>query len=154
SGCVFSVVTMDWELSAWFFVVWRAIRYGLLLIYFACLSKGVDGWFARILNPYRKVWLSGLMLGLLIFLFPALYGEGYLAIQQILDGNQHALLDNSIFSAYSQYGYLVVCYAIITVFAKSAASVITLNSGGNGGIFGPTVVMGGLLGFAFAYGLN
>src|SRR5690606_22351087 len=137
-----------------FFYVLLAVVVGLFSIYFAKFNSSVNAWFGRITNPYQKVWLSGLLLGLLIFLFPALSGEGYLAIQQILDGHHHALLENSIFSEYSEYGYLVVGYAIITVFAKSAASTITLNSGGNGGIFGPTVVMGGLLGFAFAYGLN
>ncbi|MGV3762951.1 chloride channel protein [Parapedobacter sp.] len=151
---LFHLLTDDWDLNALFFYVVLAILVGLFSIYFAKLSTAVNGWFARMTNPYRKVWVSGLLLGLLIFLFPALYGEGYLAIQQILDGNHRSLLDNSIFSEYGSYGYLIVCYAIITVFAKSFASLITLNSGGNGGIFGPTVVMGGLLGFAFAYGLN
>ncbi|GGG80807.1 chloride channel protein [Parapedobacter pyrenivorans] len=151
---LFHLLTDDWNLDALFFYVLLAALIGLFSIYFSKLSAAVNSWFAGITNPYRKVWLSGLSLGLLIFLFPALYGEGYLAIQQILNGSYHALLDNSIFSGYSQYGYLIVLYALITVIAKSFASLITLNSGGNGGIFGPTLVMGGLLGFAFAYGLN
>src|SRR5690606_3718501 len=49
---------------------------------------------------------------------------------------------------------LVVVYAVVTVFAKAYSTVITLHSGGNGGNFGPSLVMGGLLGFAFAYGIN
>lgn len=151
---LFHLLTDDWNVNALLFYILLAILIGLFSIYFSKLSAAVNGWFAGIVNPYRKVWLSGLSLGLLIFLFPALYGEGYLAIQQILNGNHESLLDNSIFSSYSQYGYLIVIYTIITVIAKSFASLITLNSGGNGGIFGPTLVMGGLLGFAFAYGLN
>src|SRR5690606_27893505 len=108
----------------------------------------------RIKNPYQRVWMSGISLGLLIFLFPALYGEGYITIQQLLNGHHNSLLANSIFSDYQRVGVLIVVYAIITVFAKSIASLITLNSGGNGGIFGPSLVMGGLLGFAFSYGVN
>src|SRR5690606_9570742 len=110
--------------------------------------------YAKISNPYRKVWFSGIGLGLLIFLFPALYGEGYLTIQQILDGKHQAIISNSIFSLYSETGLVVLCFAAVTIFAKSFASLITLNSGGNGGVFGPSLVMGGLLGFAFAYGVN
>ncbi len=151
---LFHLVTDDWEFQALFFYILLALAIGGFSIYFAKVSSWVKAAFANIKNPYSKVVLSGAGLGLLIFLFPALYGEGYLAIQQILDGNNQSLLANSIFSDYQHVGILVVVYAVITVFAKSLASLITLNSGGNGGVFGPSLVMGGLLGFAFAYGIN
>lgn len=151
---LFHLLTDDWNMNALFFYITLAIVVGFFSVYFSKLSATVNRWFSGLKNVYHKVWVSGFSLGLLIFLFPALYGEGYLAIQRILDGDNYALLENSIFSSYSQYGYLIVLYTIITVFAKSFASLITLNSGGNGGIFGPTLIMGGLLGFAFAYGLN
>src|SRR5690606_32425188 len=84
---LFHLLTDDWNLDALFFYIILAILIGLFSIYFSKLSAAVNGWFTNIANPYRKVWLSGLGLGFLIFLFPALYGEGYLAIQQILNGN-------------------------------------------------------------------
>jgi CIC family chloride channel protein len=71
-----------------------------------------------------------------------------------LDGKHETVIANSIFSSYSTAGVAVLCFTVLTIFAKSFASLITLSSGGNGGIFGPSVVMGGLLGFAFAYGVN
>lgn len=151
---LFHLVTDDWEFQALFFYLLLAVAIGGFSIYFAKLSTWVKQAWAKIENPYRKVAISGLSLGLLIFVFPALYGEGYLAIQQILDGRNDSLLANSIFADYRHMGIVVVLYALITVFAKSLASLITLNSGGNGGVFGPSLVMGGLLGFAFAYGVN
>lgn len=151
---LFHLVTDDWEFQALFFYLLLAVIIGGFSIYFAKVSTWVKGIFTQIKNPYHKVAVSGLSLGLLIFLFPALYGEGYLAIQQILDGRNDSLLVNSIFADYQDVGILVVSYAVVTVFAKSLASLITLNSGGNGGVFGPSLVMGGLLGFAFAYGIN
>ncbi|MGO3806341.1 MAG: chloride channel protein, partial [Sphingobacterium sp.] len=83
-----------------------------------------------------------------------LYGEGYLTIQQMLDGKFDAIVKNSLFFEYSHLGWVIVCYTVLTLFAKSLASLFTLSGGGNGGIFGPSLVMGGLLGFAFAYGIN
>ena len=151
---LFHLVTEDWEFQALFFYLLLAIIIGGFSIYFAKISTWAKSVFARIRNPYQKVAVGGVALGLLIFVFPALYGEGYLAIQQLLDGRMDSLLANSVFADYRHIEVLVVVYAIITVFAKSLASLITLNSGGNGGIFGPSLVMGGLLGFAFSYGIN
>ncbi len=90
----------------------------------------------------------------MIFVFPALYGEGYLTIQQILDGHFNSIVKNSLFSDYRDMAWVVVCYTILVLFGKSFASLFTINGGGNGGIFGPSLVMGGLIGFAFAYGMN
>src|SRR5690606_13722159 len=90
----------------------------------------------------------------LIFIFPALYDEGYLTIQQLLDGQFNAIVKNSLFADYRDIGWVIVAYTVLTLFAKSLAALVTVNSGGNGGVFGPSLVMGGLLGFAFAYGIN
>ncbi|NGF55825.1 chloride channel protein [Parapedobacter sp. SGR-10] len=151
---LFHLVTDDWVFQALLFYVILAILIGGFSIYFARLTVWVRSIYAKITNPYRKVWIGGIGLGILIFVFPALYGEGYLTIQQILDGKHQAIISNSIFSAYSHSGPFLLLFVIVTVFAKSFASLITLNSGGNGGVFGPSLVMGGLLGFAFAYGVN
>lgn len=151
---LFHLVTDDWVLEALFFYILLALAIGGFSIYFAKLSTWARAVFTLVRNPYQKAVLCGLGLGGMIFLFPALYGEGYLAIQQLLNGRHDTLLENSIFSEYKNVGIVVVVYALITVFAKSLASLITLNSGGNGGVFGPSLVMGGLLGFAFAYGVN
>ncbi|PVH26526.1 chloride channel protein [Sphingobacterium corticibacter] len=151
---LFHLVTDDWVFSALFFYVLLAFIVGGFSVYFAKLAGWLRLQYNKIHNPYRKVWISGISLGVLIFIFPALYGEGYLAIQQILDGNHLAMLQNSIFAEYSQTGIMVVIFALCTVFAKTFAALITLNGGGNGGVFGPSLVVGGLLGFAFSYGLN
>jgi len=151
---LFHLVTDDWVFQALLFYVILAILIGGFSIYFARLTIWLRSVYAKVTNPYRKVWIGGIGLGILIFVFPALYGEGYLTIQQILDGKHQAIISNSIFSAYSHSGPFLLLFVIVTVFAKSFASLITLNSGGNGGVFGPSLVMGGLLGFAFAYGVN
>lgn len=151
---LFYLVSDDWVLKALFFYIILGTIVGLFSVYFAKVNGWVKNWFGKINNPYNRIWVGGLSLGMLILVFPALYGEGYITIQQLLEGKSTALLSNSIFAEYSHFGFLVVIYAVITVFAKSFAALITLNSGGNGGTFGPSLVMGGLLGFAFAHGIN
>lgn len=151
---LFHTASTEWEVSALIFYILLAIIVGLYTVYFAKISTVVKSWFSKINNPYHKVWFGGISLGLMIFVFPALYGEGYLTIQQMLDGQFNAIVRNSLFSEYRNMAWVVVCYTVLTLFAKSFASLFTLNSGGNGGVFGPSLVMGGLLGFAFAYGIN
>jgi len=151
---LFHLVTDDWAMSGLFFYILLALIIGAYSVYFAKLSTYIKRWYDAVKNPYRKVWISGMILGILIFLFPALYGEGYLTIQQILDGRHTAILSNSIFAQYQDIGIALVLFVVLTVFFKSIASLVTLNSGGNGGVFGPSLVMGGLLGFAFSYGIN
>ena len=151
---LFYTSVTDWEVNALLFYILLAVIVGIYTIYFSKLSQVVKAWFGNIHSPYMKVWVSGVSLGILIFVFPALYGEGYLTIQQILDGQFNAIVKNSLFSDFRDIGWVIVCYTVLTLFAKSLAALVTVNSGGNGGVFGPSLVMGGLVGFAFAYGVN
>lgn len=151
---LFHTSATDWEVGSIIFYILLAVLVGLYTIYFSKISQVVKNWFANIKNPYNKVWFSGISLGIMIFIFPALYGEGYLTIQQMLDGHFNAIVKNSLFSDYRDIAWVVVGYTILTLFGKSFASLFTINGGGNGGVFGPSLVMGGLIGFAFAYGMN
>lgn len=151
---LFYTTVTDWNVEALFFYLVLAVLVGLYTIYFSKISDLVKNWFAKIKNPYNKVWFSGISLGLLIFIFPALYGEGYITIQEVLNGNFNAIVKNSLFSDYRDIGWVVILYSILTLFAKSFAALFTINGGGNGGVFGPSLVMGGLLGFIFAYTVN
>jgi CIC family chloride channel protein len=72
----------------------------------------------------------------------------------MLDGHFNAIVKNSLFAEYRDMAWVVVCYTVLTLFAKSFAALFTINGGGNGGVFGPSLVMGGLIGFAFAFGMN
>src|SRR5690554_1286873 len=151
---LFHLVTESYAFEAIFFYILLALLIGFFSVFFNKLNYSSKLWFDQIKNHYRKAVFSGLTLGVMVFVFPALYGEGYIAIQELLAGKNNSLLANSIFSDYQHIGWMVVVYAVVTVFAKAFSTVITLHSGGNGGNFGPSLVMGGLLGFAFAYGVN
>jgi len=151
---LFHTATTGWHVDALFFYLLLGVVIGGYSVYFSKLSQGIKEWFSKISNPYNKVWISGISLGILIFIFPALYGEGYITIQEILDGQFNTVVKNSLFSDFKDIGWIVLCFSILTLFAKSFAALITITSGGNGGVFGPSLVMGGLLGFVYAYGIN
>jgi CIC family chloride channel protein len=151
---LFALVTNGWVTEAFWFYILLGILVGAYSVYFNKLNTYIFHTFARIKNRYNKVWSGGLVLGVLIALFPALYGEGYITIQKLLNGDYQSLLANSFFPDYQNVAWILVLYGFLTLVGKSFASVITMASGGNGGMFGPSVVVGGLLGFVFSYGLN
>lgn len=151
---LFFLVTEGWKMDALIYYVLLAVLIGLFSIYFKKVNSFIKSSFYKVKNPYKKVVIGGLMLGLLVFLFPTLYGEGYITIKNLLGGNYTALLSNSIFADYSSLPWVIILFTVVTVFAKSAATLITLGAGGNGGIFAPSLIMGGLIGFALAFTIN
>jgi CIC family chloride channel protein len=151
---LFFLVTEGWKIDALFYYVVLAILIGVFSIYFTKANYFIKSSFYKIKNPYNKVVIGGAMLGLMVFLFPTLYGEGYITIKQLLSGNNAAVISNSIFAEYSSIPWLIIAFTLVTVFAKSAATLVTLGAGGNGGIFAPSLIMGGLIGFLVAFIAN
>jgi len=151
---LFFIATEGWRMDALFYYVILAALIGLFSIYFVKINYFIKSSFYKIKNPYKKVVLGGLMLGVLVFLFPTLYGEGYVTIKNLIGGNYTSMITNSIFSDYSSVPWVIVVFTIVTLFAKSAATLITLGAGGNGGIFAPSLIMGGLMGFVVAFTAN
>lgn len=151
---LFFLVTEGWQINALFYYVLLAGLIGLFSIYFTKANYAVKGLFYKIKHPYTKVIMGGLMLGALVFLFPTLYGEGYITIKGLLKGDYLTVINNSIFSDYSSIPAVVILFTIVTIFMKSIATLVTLGAGGNGGTFAPSLIMGGLIGFIFAYMVN
>jgi len=151
---LFYLVTEGWQLSALFFYVILAILVGLYSIYFGKINSRIKAAFYKVKNPYHRIAVGGLILGLLIFLFPTLYGEGYITINNLLKGDYNAVISNSIFSEFSNLPMVVIAFTVATIMLKSVATLVTLSAGGNGGTFAPSLIIGGLIGFTLAYGIN
>lgn len=151
---LFFLVTEGWITSSLFYYVILACFIGLFSIYFTKANAAIKGFFYKINHPYKKVVIGGILLGALVFLFPTLYGEGYITIKNLLKGDMTAVIKNSIFSSYSNIPSLVILFTIFTIFAKSVATLVTLGAGGNGGIFAPSLIVGGLMGFIVAFTIN
>ncbi len=127
---------------------------GMISVYFTRVNMSVEARLEKILNPYKRLLIGGAFLGVLIFIFPPLYGEGYIAMKAILSGTADSLLNNSLFySMRDNTWFLLLFLAFVLVF-KVIATAITTGSGGIGGIFAPTLFMGGITGFIFAKVLN
>ena len=127
---------------------------GLISLYFSKTMFYVEGEFKKLKSQRTRYLISAAVLSLLIFLFPPLYGEGYDSVNILLDGQYTQLLDGSIFEAFSSSYWVVFAFFLLTVLFKVFASVATNSGGGCGGLFAPTLFVGGLTGCLFSYLVN
>jgi CIC family chloride channel protein len=146
--------TMDgaWQMDRVPAYILLGVFGGLISLYFIRMMTACEGVFAR-LNKYRyaKLALGGLILSSLIFLFPALYGEGYNSINILLNGKTEAdwneILNNSLFYG---HGNLLIVYIGLVLLTKVFATSATNGGGGCGGTFAPSLFIGAFGGFFFA----
>lgn len=127
---------------------------GLLGIYFTRGTMFLEKRFGTINNWFVRVLIGAVTLGILIFIFPPLWGEGYTSINSVFNNQGADLLNNSIFFQWKDNPYIVLLVLagilIFKVFAMSA----TTGSGGNGGIFAPTLFTGAIAGYFLVFLLN
>jgi CIC family chloride channel protein len=136
------------------FYILLGIFAGLLSFYFTRMTMFIESSFGRIKNPYIKLITGGITLGLLIFLFPSLYGEGYTTITALLNGDITSVVENSFFYVLRDKYWLFLGYLALIMVFKVLAMSATTGGGGVGGIFAPTLFMGGIAGFFFARLVN
>jgi len=133
---------------------------GLISYYFIQMNEWVGGKFAKMKSLAQKWIIGGVIIGILIFIFPPLYAEGYDTLVNLFHGNPTALFDNSPFYAYRNEVWLLIIYMVAIVFFKVIAMSSTNAAGGVGGSFAPSLFVGGVAGAAIAlicnaaFGLN
>ncbi|MGK7397908.1 MAG: chloride channel protein [Candidatus Cyclobacteriaceae bacterium M3_2C_046] len=136
-----------------FYLVFGIIT-ALVSVYFTKMYMAITGRFDRFKRWYVKLLIGGFILGLLIFIFPALYGEGYDVINSALSGETSYLFNNTIFFDLRENFWVMWVLMLLVVLLKSIATSVTFGSGGIGGIFAPSLFMGSNLGLLFAKLMN
>ena len=150
--------TMDgqWELQRLPANILLGVFCGLVSLYFIRSMSACEGLYSRMKNNvYGKLILGGILLSTLIFLFPSLYGEGYSAINVLLNGGNNAewneLMAGSLFYG---HGNLLMLYVLLVIMFKTMATASTNGAGGCGGTFAPSLFVGGFAGFLFSHFWN
>ena len=142
----------EWSVQRLPACVLLGISCGLVSLYFIRTMGFCEGIFAKFKDhPHIKLAIGGTILSLLIFLFPALYGEGYSSINLLLNGQTNAdwdkILNNSLFAG---QGAMLIPYIALVLFTKVFATSATNGGGGCGGTFAPSLFIGCFTGFLFS----
>ena len=123
-------------------------------LYFMRMTLRLEDRIGKLANPYARWAICALALGLLIFLFPPLYGEGYDSLGALLNGEDLALEGRSVLSFLLSWRWGVPVLFALIFFLKVFAMTATNAGGGVGGTFGPTLFAGAILGFVIARCIN
>ena len=127
---------------------------GCFSVYFTRTTLFLEDKIKSIENPYERWFLSALCLGMLIFLFPPLYGEGYGALTVLLNGGEISLEGKTVLGFMLEKAWLVPVFYLLILLLKVFSMSFTNAGGGVGGTFGPTLFIGGIAGFVLARTMN
>jgi len=127
---------------------------GLTSIYFTEVYDRIQKLFDRIKSPIKRLLIGGIGIGILIYLIPPLYGEGFDVINNLILGQPEKALETNIFHLDLSNAWVVIALLIGLIFFKIIASALTFGAGGVGGIFAPTLFMGSIMGNCIAKIIN
>lgn len=131
-----------------------AVLCGFVSYYFTTVNTRINALFSRQKSQYRKWLYGGVILGVLIFVFPPLYGEGYEAFTGLMHGDITNLFNNSLFYSYRHIPWVIVLYLLAIMFFKVVAMAATNAAGGVGGTFAPSLFVGAFTGGTLAFICN
>lgn len=167
TGALVSVIVLDESILLTFdqkqsfdyqnipFYILLGLFTGLMAVYYSRNFQRVERLFARLkLKPYKKALIGSIILAIMIYIFPTLFGEGYESIKTLSESDPGKLLENTLFSGLRNNSWALLLFVGFTMLLKVFATGITLGSGGNGGNFAPSLFLGSYVGFFFSKSLN
>lgn len=152
---LFYLPAQDWSAEAIPVFLLTGVLCGFYSTYLIRSLPYFEGLIKKIKPIGLRLGVGGLLLGLLIFAMPPMFGEGYGSVNQLFQGNYNALIENSVVYPLGKYGiWVIIAFAVLILLAKPLATAFTLALGGNGGVFAPSMFAGGIMGFITASAFN
>lgn len=150
----FFVQSEEFYMSKIPFVIVLGIFCGLVSLYFTKVMNMMENFFGRFKNRWYKTAVGCVILSTLVFIFPPLYGEGYGSILGLLGGDPSTIVNGSIFYGDRNSVWFIILFVILIIATKAFATSSTNGAGGVGGTFAPSLYVGCMAGFVFAYSAN
>jgi CIC family chloride channel protein len=127
---------------------------GFVSLYFSQLVRSTEKIMDDIGDQWMRITYGGAFLGFMVFFFPPIYGEGYDTLNILIEGTSAEVLDKSPFFSAIENPVMILVFLVLIILLKPIASAITIGAGGSGGIFAPSLYVGGITGFVFAFAKN
>ena len=126
----------------------------LFSVYFTRMTLWLEDKIKSVKSPYVRWAMSATSLGLLIFLFPPLFGEGYSDLRELLNGCMPNLEGQTVLSFFMHSAWSVPVFFLLILLLKVFSMSLTNAGGGVGGTFGPTLFIGAIAGFVVSRTIN
>jgi len=151
----FVLITNAWEVNDLTFYIVFGVLCGLLASYMIKMSYWIGRMiFRNIKSQVSRLIIGSILLGSMIFIFPALYGEGYDMVNALFVNNVNLVIISPLFQSLPTNTWIILIAITIILLIKVIATSLTLGAGGNGGIFAPSLFTGAFAGYAFATIIN
>ena len=147
-------LTDKFEVNDIAFYILLALVTGLASVYFSKVFFGITNFFKKFKNRAMRLLIGGLAIGTMLYFIPPLYGEGYGIMNNLLKGDHLAAIGTTPFDLDLSNIWIVIGLLLGIGIFKAIAMTTTFGAGGVGGVFIPTLVMGNVLGNAFAKIIN
>ncbi|NQX81239.1 MAG: chloride channel protein [Flavobacteriaceae bacterium] len=142
------------ELKDVLFYILLGVTSSTTSIYFSKVYFGIANFFKRFDNPYKRLLIGGVSIGVVVYFIPPLFGEGFEIINDVLKGDISAIVNDNIFNIVPDDVWLVMALLVGLVAFKVIAMALTFGAGGVGGVFAPTLFIGSISGYLFAMVIN
>ena len=149
-----ALITEGFNPSNALYYIGLGLFVGLVSAYFLKVTFSVEKRFKNVVSPWKRFFIGATLLGLLIYLFPALYGEGYDAINAALNGDYSPIYSNPIFTGWSEHEWTILVLLAAIILLKAFATALTFGAGGVGGTFAPALFIGAFSGLLFALSMK
>ena len=136
------------------FYILMGIILGFGSLYFTGTTLWLEDKLGKLRNRYLRWAICAFSLGLMIFLFPQLYGEGYGVLSDLLNGRYDTGESHTVLGFMTSSGWGLALFFLLVFLVKVPAMTATNAGGGNGGTFGPTLFCGAIAGFVVARCFN
>ena len=123
-------------------------------VYFTRMTLLLEDKIKSIEKPYKRWALSAICLGLLIFLLPPLFGEGYTSIRGLMNEGSVNMEGKTVLAFMLDTAWMVPIFFLLVLVLKVFSMSLTNAGGGVGGTFGPTLFMGAIAGFVISRTIN
>ena len=150
----FFIQSEEFYMSKIPYVVVLGVFCGLVSLYFTRVMNMMENFFHRFKNRWYKTLIGCIILSALVFIFPPLYGEGYGSIIGLLGGDPSSIVNGSVFYGDRNEVWFIVLFIALIILTKAFATSATNGAGGVGGTFAPSLYVGCMAGFLFAYVVN
>ena len=157
SGCTYDInfnQTVPFDISIIPWVLLLGIFCGIYSLYYRLIMKRLRSYFESINNRLTRNIISGLMLAILVFVFPTLYGEGYESLSKLINGHHAILSEASLFASMISGPWLLIGLTAMILICKPVAACSSNSGGGVAGDFAPALFAGAIAGFFFGTLLN
>lgn len=135
-------------------IIFLGILGGVVSVYFTEVYQRMGNFFDKIESRWKRVFIGGLLLGVLIFIIPPLYGEGFGVINSLLAGKTPENLFHNRLESFLPTDWAIIVLLLGLMIFKIVAAALTFGAKGVGGIFVPVLFMGSILGNVTARIIN